>query len=198
MRNRIARACSAGRSSRASSIDILSWSTAIRSLASRTSGLAVNEIAADRLPDISFRGAVVCSLGPDLVQGDDKKKIPEFLTSGDVVGPVDHSTKKASKHRLNEIVIIDAPGQILRGLRSCQREEPLGVPPVKKSRSILVAMTEKPEQGSIRTGRCRAGVGHLRPTPRGTFSLTEDRPLHLGELVNRARGPPEISIPAVS
>ena len=82
-------------------------------------GRVVDRVPADGLSDVALGGAVVLPLGPDLVQGDDEKEVPELLTGGDVVRPVDHAAEETAEDRLDDIVIIDATGQIGRGPRSC-------------------------------------------------------------------------------
>src|SRR5262249_38224421 len=64
--------------------------------------------------DVALAGPVEGLLGADLVEGDDQEQPPQLLTGGDVVVALEHLAEEAAEDRLDDVVGLDAPGQLWR------------------------------------------------------------------------------------
>ena len=111
--------------------------------------------AADRHADVPLGGAMKHALGADLVQGDDQEQAPQFFASGCVVHTATDPSKKAPEHRLDDVFVIDATGQVSELSCLHQSQEAIGVAMVEKIGGILIALTEPPHERMIR----RLGLG---------------------------------------
>src|SRR5437762_12220543 len=90
------------------------------------------------------------ALGADLVQRDDQEQVPQFFANGCVVHTATDPSKKAPEHRLDDVLVIDATGQVRELSRLHQSQEAIGVAMVKEFGGILIALTEPSHERMIR------------------------------------------------